>query len=400
MSHTKTETMTPRERVLRTLAREPVDRVPIDLGSHLSTGISAFAYWNLREHLGLSTDSIGIPDTVQFLAMVDEDVRRRFHVDCVLLEPPWPETARWNPRGPYEFSIPADMKPRRNNEGAWIVEKGDATMRMPEGGYFFDGDWISDWGEGDEDARIALYAREAERIHKETPYATNFVGYSRGLGFGAFFGGIFTAVEMIENPEAVRERHDRACDASIERARKVIDAMGEYIQLITVCDDMGLQTGPACNPALVEEFTAPYLKRFCSFVHDASDVKVFMHNCGSIRPLIGTLIDCGVDALNPVQISADDMDPKDLKREFGDRITFWGGGCDTQRVLGAKGPEEVDRHVRELVRTFKPGGGFVFNQVHNIMGNVPPENIVAMFDAAYEESFYTTETGMDRMDRM
>ena len=152
-------------------------------------------------------------------------------------------------------------------------------------------------------------------------------------------------------------------------------------------DDMGSQNGPMCNPTYVEEFSMPYYKRFCDFVHANSDIKLFLHNCGSIKPLIPLLIDAGIDVLNPVQISAANMDPQELKDEFGDKICFWGGGCDTQNVLGAGTPAEVADNVRKLVRTFKQDSGFVFNQVHNIMGDVPPENIVAMLDTAYEESF-------------
>jgi uroporphyrinogen decarboxylase len=155
-----------------------------------------------------------------------------------------------------------------------------------------------------------------------------------------------------------------------------------------MADDMGTQNGPMCSPSYIEEFSMPYYKRFCEFVHANSDIKVFLHNCGSIKPLIAMLIDAGIDVLNPVQISADNMDPDELKAEFGDRICFWGGGCDTQKVLGVGTPAEVAENVRTLVRAFRKNSGFVFNQVHNIMGNVPPENIVAMLDTAYEESFY------------
>ena len=383
----KTETMTSRERVVRTLNHEPVDRVPIDLGSHMSTGISAFAYWNLREHLGFPTDNIYIPDTVQFLATVAEDIRSRFHVDCILLEPPWPRIRRWNPRGKYEFILPAEMNPQKNAAGEWVVRKGNASMRMPEGGFFFDGDWINSWGEDGEDDKIARYAREAERIYKETPYATNFVGYTLGLGFGAYFGGMDRWERMITDPDGLIADHERECEANIARAGRILDEMGEYIQLITICDDMGGQTGPMCRPELVERCTMPFIKKFCGFVHENSDVKIFMHNCGSIRAYIPMLIEAGVDALNPVQISAANMDPGELKAEFGDDIVFWGGGCDTQRVLGIGTPNQVSENVRELVGIFKSGGGFVFNQVHNIMGDVPPENIVAMLDTAYEEAF-------------
>lgn len=385
------EVLTSRERVIRTLNRERVDRYPIDLGSHMSTGISAFAYRNLRRYLGLSVDSIWVPDLVQMLAYVDEDILQRFHIDCVLLEPRWHSTWRWTVRGDYEFEVPTSFRPMENEEGDWISRQGAEEMRMPAGGFFSDGAWLSNWGGLDEDQAIELYGREAERIYKETPYATNFIGYSYGGGFGGFFGGIERCIAMIEDPRTVLAEHESLIEEYLKRAGKIIDRFGQYIQLITISDDMGTQERPMCRPQLVEDFSAPFIRRFCDFIHKNSDIKVFMHNCGSIRPLIPILIECGVDVLNPVQISAANMDPAELKQEFGERIVFWGGGCDTQNVLGARGPEEVSCNVQALAAVFKPDGGFVFNPVHNIMGDVPPENIVAMLDTAYEQSFYSSE---------
>jgi uroporphyrinogen decarboxylase len=382
------EALSSRERVVRTLNRQPVDRYPIDLGSHLSTGISAFAYRNLRRHLGLSTGSIRVPDLVQMLAYVDEDILERFHVDCILLEPRWRKSWRWRVRDDFEFEVPTTFRPTQDQEGGWITCQGREEMRMPAGGYFSDGAWLSNWGGLGEDDAIELYAREAERIYKETPYATNFVGYSYGGGFEAFFGGIERCIAMMEDPGGILTEHEALLEQYLLRAGKIIDRFGQYIQLITISDDMGTQDRPMCRPRLIEEFSAPFIRRFCDFIHRNSDIKVFMHNCGSIRPLIPILIDCGVDVLNPVQISAENMEPSGLKEEFGDRIIFWGGGCDTQNVLGAARPEEVCRNVKALTAIFKPGGGFVFNQVHNIMGDVPPANIVAMLETAYQESFY------------
>jgi uroporphyrinogen decarboxylase len=382
------ETLTSRERVIRTLNRQPVDRYPIDLGSHMSTGISAFACWNLREALGLPTADIWMPDVVQVLAYVDEDLRQRFHLDCILLEPRWPNPARWNPRGKYTFTVPAGLKPTQNAQGEWSVRQAGGKMRMPSGGFFFDGDWLSNWSDLDEDDALDLYAREAERIYTQTAYATNFVGYSYGGGFGAFFGGIERCIKMLEEPDAVIAEHEEILQGYLRRLGKIIDKFGRHIQLITMADDMGTQDRPMCRPKLIEQFSAPYIRRFCDFIHRNSDIKVFLHNCGSIKPLIPLLIDCGIDVLNPVQISAGNMLPAQLKAEFGERMIFWGGGCDTQNVLASGTPAQVAENVRSLARTFKPGGGFVFNQVHNIMGDVPPENIIAMLDTAYAESFY------------
>lgn len=386
------ETMTSRERVIRAINHEPVDRAPIDLGSHMSTGISMFAYWNLREYLGLSTDDIWIPDMVQCLAYVDADILERFHCDCILLEPRYSRTSRWNPRDRYTFTIPEGANPQQCENGDWLISKGEASMRMPAGGHFFDGAWLNDWGEGTEDDRIALYAKEAERIFKETDYATNLVGYSHGLGVASYAAGsIDEAIRAFDDPKAVHADREASLTNSIRRMGKIIDSFGPYIQLVTMSDDMGSQNGPMCNPSYVEEFSMPYYKRFCEFVHANSDIKVFLHNCGSIKPLIPMLMDAGIDVLNPVQISADNMDPQELKDEFGDKISFWGGGCDTQNVLGVGTPKNVAENVRALVRTFRKDSGFVFNQVHNIMGNVPAENIASMLDTAYEESFHETE---------
>jgi uroporphyrinogen decarboxylase len=384
--------MTSRERVIRAINHEPVDRVPIDLGSHMSTGISMFAYWHLREYLGLATDQIWVPDMVQGLAYVDLDILERFHCDCMLLEPPFPHTVHWNPRGRYTFTIAAEANPQRTDRGEWVIRKGDASMLMPTNGFFFDGDWLSDWGEGDEDDRVALYAREAERIYKETDYATNLVGYSHGLGLSSYGAGVIEdAILAYDDPQLLHERRAKALVNSIRRMGKVIDAFGPYIQLVTMADDMGTQNGPMCSPRYMEAFCIPYYKRFCDFVHANSEIKVFLHNCGSIKDVIPLLIEAGIDVLNPVQISAENMDPQALKDEFGDRICFWGGGCNTQQVLGVGTPDTVADNVRHLMGIFKPDSGFVFNQVHNIMGNVPPENIVAMLDTAYEESFYDPE---------
>lgn len=384
----KKETMTSRERVIRAINRQPVDRFPIDLGSHMSTGISMFAYWNLREYLGMSTDQIWIPDTVQCLAYVDTDILQRFHCDLILLEPPYAKTMRWNPRGKYEFTMPAAANPQIQADGSWVISKGEHSMRMPAGGFFFDGAWLCTWNDGDEDARLALYAREAERIYKETPYATNLVGYSHGLGVCSYGAGdINDAIAAYDDPQGLHERRERDLQWSINRMGRIIDTFGQYIQLVTMADDMGTQNGLMCSPEYIEEFCLPYYKRFCEFVHANSDIKVFLHNCGSIKKMIPGIIDAGVDVLNPVQISTADMDPQELRDEFGDKICFWGGGCDTQNVLSRGTPQDVADNVRHLTRIFKQGSGFVFNQVHNIMGDVPPENIVAMLDTAWEESF-------------
>ena len=379
----KEETLTSRERVIRAINHQPVDRMPIDLGFHYSTGISAFAYWNLREHLGLSTGNIEVIDLFQFLARVDEDILKRFHCDCMLLNPGSAKKHRWNPRDKYSFLLPASVTPQLAEDGSWILEKTDRRMRMPQGGFFFDGQGFNT-GDETEDELIAAYAKEAERIYKETDFYTMYIGYH------AYFccDDIDWQCNMITDPHLILEENERIHENQIKHVKKVIDSMGRHIQAIAINSDLGSQMGPLCNPELYNDLCAPYVKKFCDFVHQNSDLKIFIHCCGSVKPFIPVLIECGVDIFNPVQISAANMDPSELKREFGGKATFWGGGCNTQKVLNMGTPEAVVQNVRELVSIFKPGGGFVFNQVHNIMGDVKPENIVTMLDTAYEESFY------------
>lgn len=193
---------------------------------------------------------------------------------------------------------------------------------------------------------------------------------------------------MLIDPDSIHALHKSWLESQIKSAGKVIKKLGHYIQGIMLNSDLVTPKGPFCNPKVFEELSAPYLKKFCSFLHESSDFNLILHTGGSIEPMIPILLDCGIDAINPVQISADNMDPQMLKDKYGDCMAFSGGGCNTQGVLGVGTVDEVRANVRELMSIFKKDSGFVFNQVHNIMGNVPPENIIAMYDEAYKNSFY------------
>ena len=375
----KKETMTRRQRVLAAINHETPDRMPIDLGVHFSTGISAFAYKRLREYLGFEADIIDLPDPVQMLARVECDILERFHCDTILLRPKIKNPVRWDVREDYSFLVSDRAIPVQQENGDWIVSRGDKSMRMPNGGYFFDGDWLGVNEYDSEEEELKAYAAEAERIYKETDYFTMQMGY-----YG-FFSDLDFACLMLTDPDEVLAQQAEHLNNCMARAEKMLRSYGQYIQCIEVNSDLGTQSAPMLRPELYEEFCMPYLKKFIDFIHRNSDIKIFMHSCGSVEPLIPYIIEAGVDILNPVQISAANMDPAMLKEKYGKQICFWGGGCDTQNILPNASPDEVKQHVRDMVRVFNPGGGFVFNQVHNIMGNVPPENIVAMLDTAYEE---------------
>ncbi len=379
----KRETMTSRRRVLAAMNHCEPDRTPMGLGGHSASGISVYAYKRLREYLGLPEKDIYVYQMVQGTSFVDRDVMDRFHLDTVLLTPRWKDPIRWNPRGDFVFQAARSVRPEPCGDGEWIVRRGDAAMRMPKGGFFFDGDWIVENEYDTEEALWRDFSANAERIFHETDYFT-MMPYM----LDSFAGDIELHCAMYTDPDAVVGRQRNALARSLQNAESIIRHCGRTIQAVTMAGDLGMQTGPMLAPSMYETYCYPYLKELCGFIHRNSDLKVFMHCCGGIEPLIPYMIDAGVDVLNPVQISARGMDPENLKRLYGGKITFWGGGCDTQSMLGGGTPGQIAAHVTSLMDVFKPGGGFVFAQVHNIMGNVPPENIVAMMDAAYEGSFY------------
>jgi len=229
-----------------------------------------------------------------------------------------------------------------------------------------------------------LHAR-ARSLYEETDYAI----------LGGFGGNILEAgqflrgweqfmMDLAADPEFTHAMLGRLTEWHLANLERYLDAVGDHIQIIQMGDDLGTQIATQLSPAMYREYVKPCHKAIYRYVREHSDVAVFLHSCGSIYQLIPDLIEAGVEILNPVQTSAANMDPRRLKDEFGDRLAFWGGGCDTQTVLPAATPEEIREHVRERMEIFKPGGGFVFNQIHNVQPNVPPENVVAMLDAAYE----------------
>jgi uroporphyrinogen decarboxylase len=377
------ETMTSRQRVLRAVNHQEADRMPIDLGFHYSTGISAFAYQRLRACLGLPDTPAESVDLGQFLPRVADDVLRRFHCDCLLLHPGWRQTHLWNPRGDFRFQVPTAFRPALRPDGGWVAEKDGQAMRMPAGGFFFDGA-CARYDDRPPEETFAATVREAERIFKDTDYFTMYIGYH------AYFvcDDMDWQCRMLTDPEEILEENRQIHRRQLAHLGRLLKEMGGYIQAVALNSDLGNQGGPMCSPALYADLCAPFVKEFCDFVHQNSDCKVFLHCCGSVKPFLPILVDCGLDILNPVQFSAANMDPAELKRVFGHKLTFWGGGCNTQQILNKGTPAEVAANVRELVGIFKPQGGFVFNQVHNIMGDIAPENITAMLDTAYAESFY------------
>jgi uroporphyrinogen decarboxylase len=181
---------------------------------------------------------------------------------------------------------------------------------------------------------------------------------------------------------------DKLMEGYFKLLDRVLKGVGKYVDLLQFGDDLGSQQGPFMSPDIFKQIFIPRYKKMWDFVHENSSCKVFLHSCGSLYELLPYLVGAGLDVLNPVQTTAMNMEQEKLKKEFGRDITFWGGGCNTRDILPNKTPAEVKEDVRVRMEVFAKGGGFVFNQIHNVMADVPSENVIAMFEAAYEFGKY------------
>ncbi len=407
--------MTSRERVLRTVNHQIPDRVPIDLGGMKASGIAAIAYDKLKRRLGISGPT-KIIDPRFMIAAVEDAVLRRFHVNVVPLDLSMvlsmvrPER-EWIPRRLFdgtEALFPPGTSIGEDAEGNWMLLNADGSpsaFRMPKNGHYFD-DISFNCGDRIDplkfrpiadipDEHLAILRDYGRSLHRDTDYAI------LGWGFGVCFLGLSLITDRASNvtqglpnewmmmlmteKETCHEMMGRSVEASIRCLKLLHEAVGDYAFAWGIAaDDSGTQRGEFIRPELWAEMIKPHYKKLCDWIHAHTRWKTFLHCCGSVHGLIGHFIEAGVDILNPVQTSAANMDPRRLKEEFGDRLVFWGGGCDTQSILGQGRPEEIRQHVKQRIEVFSAGGGYVFNQVHNIQANVPPENIIAMLDAAHE----------------
>ncbi|MBN1396328.1 MAG: hypothetical protein JW959_14990 [Pirellulales bacterium] len=382
--------MSSRQRVLTALDHRAPDRVPIDLGGN-QTGIHKFAYRALIDHLGIEAP-IEIMDAVQQLARPCEEVLERFRVDT-----------RWIAAGaPDGFS----GKIERNHRGGrlWhdLSDEFGVVWSMPDDRpYYMDishnplaDATVADLADypfpkGDDPSRFRGLRDRALAIRNDTPYAV--VGGISGVIYETcwYMRGLERwYMDMVTDTEFCEALLDRVTQFWLDWFRLFLDEVGDVIDVITVGDDLAGQKGPLFRPEIYRTLVKPRQKRLVQYIHSRTKAKIWYHTCGSCVHFIPDLIDNGIDVLNPVQISARAMDPAALKAEYGDRMSFWGGAIDAQHVLPTASPDEIREHVRRNVEALKPGGGYVFNNVHNIQAGVPPENIVALFDAAFEFGFY------------
>ncbi len=406
--------MTGRERILAALNFKPVDRVPLDLSGHRSSGISGIAYARLRKHLRLEPRPIRIYDPIQQLAVVDEDVLQRFGIDTIELGRGFARDpscwADWILPDGTACQMPAWVLPERR-EGEWVLRScsGRVLARMPDGALYFeqvywpferkedrDFDRIPEAMEESMWTAIAsppgplvdgtegprLLAEGARKLRESTDRAIIglFGGNLLEIGQMLFRNDIFLML-LAEEPDEAHTFLERLVEIHMANLDKYLGAVGPYLDVVVFGDDLGMQAGPQISPDMYREFFMPRHGRMWRRVKELSGAKVMLHCCGGVRPLLSHLSEAGLDAINPVQVSAAGMQLESLKQEYSGRLAFWGGGCDTQVVLPKATPQEVASHVRRQAEVFGNGGGWIFQQVHNILADVPPENVIAMYDA-------------------
>ena len=386
--------MNSRKRVLTALNHKEPDRVPFDMGGTVATGIQAKAYRRLRQYLGLPEMEVTIIDILQQLALVDEDVMQRLGVDVHNI----------SPRSTASFKI--EVKETPDKRYRYFSDEYQIGWRMPvDGGMYYD------MFEHPLSGEITL--ESVDRYALPDPLdPARFSGLreaslkvlekeKRALIVGNISAGIFELylwtrgykdgyADWAGNPILAQKMLRKYMDLQMAYWEKMFTVMQDIpIDVVQMADDVAGQNGMLISPNSYRKQLKPFHKEMFDCIHSKSDAKIFFHSCGSVRSVIPDLIEIGVDILNPVQVNAAKMDSAELKREFGKDICFWGGGVDTQMAFDENHtPAEVRADVRKRLEDFMPGGGFVFSTIHNIQGNVPPENIMAMWETVQEYGRY------------
>lgn len=382
--------MNSRQRLQLALNHQEADRVPFDLGATVLTSIHHKSYSALREYLGMPKVEPRIVDIFQQIVAVDDDLRERLKVDVRDVAP----------RSSATFKIELKHMPGYS----YFYDEWGIGWRMPEdNGWYYDmfdhplkdAQTISDienynWPDPVDPARFTGMAERAQHAAEVEQHGVFIGGLCAGImemaawmrGFANYFS------DFANNEKLLVGLMRKVIELKMAYWEIALREVGDHVDAVNEADDFAGQFRMLISPAMYRRIVKPLHKELFDFIHARTKAKLFFHSCGAIRPVIGDLIEIGVDILNPVQVSATGMDSAELKREFGKEMTFWGGGVDTQRVLGTGTPEEVCADTRKRIEDLAPGGGFVFATVHNIQGNVPPENIMAMWETLQEFGVY------------
>lgn len=411
--------MTPRERILATIQHQQPDRVPVDCGATPSSNISAIAYNNLKEYLGIakSAPPTKIYDIVQQQVQPDDWFIERFGIDVLDIgrvfnsaDNEWKDAEGYSCRTQYpawfDYVTKADGTVEAyDREGDLIAYKPRKATYFDQGqhpyaeGYpeSYDGldkamtkvHWAklvhSPWDRAHLPGFWEELREGALQLRKETDKALLIVCGCNLFEWGTFLRRMDNFImDLIEEPEEVERLLDALMERHLATLEKVCSSVGDVVDIIRFGDDLGMDSGPFMSPGIYRELFKPRHRQLFQYVKENSSMKVFLHSCGSIYRLLPDLVEIGLEIVNPVQTQSFEMDELRLKEEFGDKLTFWGGGADTRRILHSGTPGEVRADVLRRCDIFAPGGGFVWNTIHNITPDVPPQNIIAMFDAVRE----------------
>ncbi|MFW5747300.1 MAG: uroporphyrinogen decarboxylase family protein [bacterium] len=410
--------MNGREKILNALNHQE-GPVPMDFGGGPTTGIHCSVVESLRKYYGLENRPVTIIEPFQMLGLIEEDLLDAMGVDTIPFWNPytmfgykndgWKE---WNTPWGQAVLVGRNFTTTRNENGdVFIYPEGDLSVppsgKMPSNGYFFDSiirqepiddenldpkDNLEEFGEIDSEVIDDLRAAAGNVRDSGRAVFANFGGTAIGdiaLVPGPQLKhpkGIRDVTEWyistVTRQDYLRKVFDREVDIGLTNLDKINRAVGDAVDIVYICGtDFGTQTSTFCSTETYEELYAPYYKRINDWIHGNTSWKTFKHSCGAVAEFIPRFIESGFDIINPVQLSAAGMDGRVLKEKYGDKITFWGGGVDTQKTLPFGTPEEVTREVTERCELFASGGGFVFNTIHNVQAKTPVENVVAMIDA-------------------
>jgi uroporphyrinogen decarboxylase len=371
--------MDPRERMALALSHREPDRVPVDISSR-SSAIEKKAYDDLKKYLGISGETEVF---IRSHAEMDEEVLQLFGIDTRYVRDVPAES--WESIGEDHLFIDLWGVPWRKQQGSFyydiarfihsdITVEDIGSMQWPS--------LLTDESVGKMKVKAAWqYEQTDKSIFTDVLGSGIFETAWYMRGFEKFM------MDMVLDEKFTRAYLDKILEIQMEAYGKLLDAIGMYIEGVLITDDLAMQEGLLMSPELYRENIKPYQKQLFEFIQSRG-VAVIYHNCGAIFPLLDDLVEIGVKVLHPVQLSAKGMDAKKLKREFGDRIVFWGGGCNTQHTLQFGTPQEVREEVKERIDMLAPGGGLVFAPEHCIQPGTPPENIIAMFEAVKEYGRY------------
>jgi hypothetical protein len=410
---------TSKERFIETLNHRQPEKVVVDFGSTGVTGIHALIVEKLRDYYGLEKRPVKIIEPYQMLGEVDDELIEQIGVDVIGIYGPKNMFGISNENWKHDKTIwgqevlfPGNFNYTRNSKGDLLIyPEGDTSLApcamMPRSGYFFDAldrqetidesklsvdDNLEEFGLIS-DSDLAYWKGQVDSLRECNKAVMASLG-GTALGDIALVPGMNLRkpkgirgvaewyMSTLTKEEFIKELYDRQTDIALENLKKIFGVIGNKIDTVFICGtDFGTQNSTFCSPETYDNLWYPYYKKVNDWIHQNTKWMSFKHSCGAVEPLISHFIKSGFDILNPVQINAYGMNPKVLKKKYGNEIVFWGGGVDTQGVFAFGTPGEVREQVKRQCEVLNKDGGFVFNTVHNIQANVPIENVVAMIQA-------------------